>query len=523
MAVKITDLTNDLIKSIKAAQIYQTTHPSFKNFFNKLYNDLGEFLKTTYQVTFQIERFSIRYENYVVYEETEKDLSIAFRLFRDGIREIRFNEGITADELLIFLEVISRTDRDQDIALNLWECDFSHITFYVVEEEEEKIAYSIPELPKMEINYDEAVKGTLSKEKIEFADKISADITPEELRQLKSAVIEAEKQLPVRLIISTLIEVLKVNQSQEVIDALVEILELSISTNDFNNACYIVNQLWNYNDINLIAQIETEALVMGFAGLPEILDEQSFNDFTALIGFFTKKSVPHFVRILKNIKNQQRLVALQGRIAYICQGDPSPLIDFLKSSDLQILTNAIIILGLIKNRTIIPLLKNMMVHPSSQVRMAIIEAFTELGEAKMTADFLDDLHPEVRIKALKALERMNYPPIYQRLLKTIKNRNFLKLNYDEQKAYFNCLVANRDSKITRHLEQILFKWTLFSRKKYLIKRQLAAQALVKLNSPKAVEILQKGRRRRSEDIRAICENALKFVDKKTCGGKNATI
>lgn len=522
--MKITELTNDLIKSIKAAQIYQITHPSFKNFFNQLFENLVEFLKTTYQITFQIERFSIRYENYVVYEETEKDLSIAFRLFRDGIREIRFNEGITADELLIFLEVISRTDRDQDIALNLWECDFSHITFYVVEEEEEeKIAYSIPELPKMEINYDEAVKGTLSKEKIEFADKISVDITPEDLRRLKSAVTEDEKQQPISLIISTLIEVLKVNQAQEVIDALVEILELSINTNDFNNACFIVNQLWNYNDINLIAKIETESLVISFAGLPDILDEQSFNDFTALIGFFSKKSVPHFMRILQNVKNQQRLIALQERIAYICQGDPNPLIDFLKSSDLQILTNAIIILGLIRNRTIVPLLKNMMVHPASQVRMAIIDAFMELGEAKMTADFLDDLKPEVRIKTLQALERINYHPIYQRLLKTIKNRNFLKLNYDEQKAYFNCLVANRDNRITKYLEQILFKWTLFGRKKYLIKRQLAAQALVKLNSPKAVEILQKGTRRRSEDIRAICENALKFVDKKIGGGKNAAL
>ncbi len=514
MPVKITELTNDLVKTIKAAQMYQTTHPSFKNFFNQLYQDLVEYLKTNYQIVFQIERFSIRYEDYVVYEETEKDISIAFRLFRDGIREIKFSEGITDDELLIFIEVISRTDRDQDIALNLWECDLSHISFYVVEEEEEKLTYSIPEMPKMEINYDEAVKGVLSKEKIEFTDKINVDITPEELRQLKSAITEVEKQIPIGIVISTLIDALKKSQSQEIIDALVEMLELSISTNDFNNACLIVNQLWNYNDINLISRIENETLVMSFAGLPDILDEQSFNDFIALIGFFSKKSVAHFVRILKNIKNQQRLEALRNRLAYICQGDPSPLIDFLKSSDLQILTNAIVILGIIKNRSVIPLLENLILHPSVQVRMAIIDALTELGEAKMIAGFLNDVQNEVRIKALHALERIKYPPIYQRLIKTIKKRAFLKLNYNEQKAYFNCLVANRDNRITRHLEQILFKWAIFSGKKYLIKRQLAAQALAKLNSSKAIEILKKGAEKRNEDIRAICKNALKFTSTK---------
>lgn len=511
MPVKITELTNDLIKTIKAAQIYQTAHPSFKNFFNQLYQDLIEYLKTNYQIVFQIERFSIRYEDYVVYEETEKDISIAFRLFRDGIREIRFSEGITDDELLIFIEVVSRTDREQDIALNLWECDLSHISFYVVEEEEEKLTYSIPEIPKMEINYDEAIKGVLSKEKIEFSDKITVDITPEELKQLKSAITEVEKQIPIGIVISTLIDALKKSQSQEIIDALVEMLELSISTNDFNNACLIVNQLWSYHDINLISRIENETMVMSFVGLPDVLDEQSFHDLIALVGFFSKKSVPYFLHVLKNMKNQQRLATLQNRLAYICQGDPSPLIDFLKSSDLQTLTNAIIILGIIKNRSVIPLLENLILHPAHRVRMAIIDALTELGEAKMIADFLNDIQTEVRIKALQALERINYPPIYQRLIKTIKKRTFLKLNYNEQKAYFNCLVANRDSRIIRHLEKILFKWAIFSGKKYLIKRQLAAQALAKLNSSKAIEILKKGTGKRNEDIRAICENALKFT------------
>jgi len=513
MPVKIADLAIDLAKSIKAAQIYQTAHPTFKNFFNQFHQNLVEYLKINYQLILQIERFSIRYENNVIYEETEKDISIAFRLFRDGIREIRFTEGITSDEILIFLEIVSRSERDQDIALNLWECDFSHISFYVVEEEEEKLVYSIPQMPKLEINYDEAVKGVLTKEKIEFTDKISADITPEELRRLKSVIDENEKQITIGIIVSTLIDVLKKIQSQEIIDSLIEILELSINSSDFYNACLIVNQLWNYADINLITRIENEAMIIGFAGLPDILDDQSFNDFIALVGFFSKKSVPHFISILKNIKNQGRLSTLQDRLAYICQGDPSPLLEFLKNPDLKIMTSAITILGIIKNRSVIPQLKTLMMHPSSLVRIAIIDAFTELGEVKMIADFLDDPEADVRIKALQSLERVSYPTIYQRLIKTIKNRNFLKLNYNEQKAYFNCLVANRDNRLIKHLEQVLFKWIFFGKQKYLIKRQLAAQALVNLNTDKAIEILKTGTQKRNEDIRAVCENALRLIDK----------
>ncbi len=512
MAGRIDELVTELTKSIKAAQIYQSTHPTFKNFFNQFYQDLVVYLRNCYQLTLQVEKFSIRYENMVVYEETEKDISIAFRLFRDGIREIRFLDGVTADEILIFLEIVSKTDKDQDIALNLWECDFTHIDFYVVEEEEdEKLTYALPQMPKLEADYEQAVRGILEKEKIEFSQSISVDITPEEMNRLKTAIAESENQTPLHVIVSTLVDVLKKIKSSEITESLAEILELCINNSDFTNACMIVNQLWNYADVNLISRIENEALIASFEGLPDILDEQAFSDFVALIGFFSKKSVPYFLRILRNVKNQERLKKLLDRLAYICQGDPVPLYEFLKVRDLTILNSAIRIIGLIGNRNAITNLKNLMLHPSAAVRIALIDAFGEMQEPFLISNFLDDREIEVRIKALRTLEKINYPQIYQRLLKTIRNSSFLRLTYDEQKAYFDCLVANHNDKTPQHLERILYKWILWGKKRYLKKRQLSAQALAKLGTQKAIDILQKGLRKKDVDIRAVCENALRHI------------
>lgn len=302
MPVSIQELGIDFIKAVKSAQIYQSNHPTFKNFFNQFYLNLKEYLKTNFEFTLQIDRYAIRYENITIYEETEKDISIAFRLFKDGIREIKFSEGITEDELEIFLQVVSRSDREQDIALSLWECDFSHISFYVVEEEEEeKLAYSLPELPKLKIDYDEAVRGVLAKEKIDFADKISIELTPEELRSLETEISEIENQTAFNFVVPTLIDVIKNVKSKDILDSLGEILEICINNNDFYNANLIVNHLWNYMDINLIASIENEGMIMNFAPLIDTLDEQSFQDFIALVGFFSKKSIPYFIRIFKSI------------------------------------------------------------------------------------------------------------------------------------------------------------------------------------------------------------------------------
>jgi hypothetical protein len=338
-------------------------------------------------------------------------------------------------------------------------------------------------------------------------------MAPEELKALKLSIAEDENRISLGVIVSTLVDVLKRIQSKEIIDSLVEILELCINSGDFSNACLIVNQLWNYSDINLIAQIENEAMIVGFAGLPDTLDDQSFNDFTALVGFFSKKSVPYFFRILKGIKNPGRLRILQDRLAYICQGDPGPILEFLKNTDPNILTSAIVILGLIKNRSVIPHLKTLTLHPSPLVRIAVIDALTELNEAKTISELLNDSDENVRIRVLQSLEKLSYPALYKQFINMIKSRNFLRLNYNEQKAYFNCLVATQNNRMIKDLEKILFKWVLFGRQRYLIKRQLAAQSLARAGSERAIDILNRGTQKRNEDIKAVCQTALKFIDK----------
>ncbi len=511
--MSVQEITIDLIKTIKAAQIYQINHPSFKIFYKQFFQDITEYLKINNYFILKIERFSIRYEEIIIYEETEKDISIAFKLFKDGIREIKFTEGITEDELLIFVEIVSRTDREQDIALNLWECDFSHITFYVVEEEEkEKFSYTIPESPKLEINYDDVARGILIKESIDFNEKISVEISADELRTLKSEIANIQNQTELGIVITTLIDVLRNTKSPEIIDALAEILELCINSADFKNAIMIVNYLWNYTDINLIQKIENESMIASFAELPDILDDQSFSDFVALIGFFSKKFVPYFIRLLKNVKNEERLRIIQERLAYMCQGDIEPVLNFLKERDIKILTSAIAILGNIKNPSVIPHLKTLSLHPSPLVRKAIIDALTDLGDAKMISDLLEDSDVNVRIGALQALGKLKYRSIYPKLIKTIKMKNFLALNYNEQKAYFDCLVANGDKKIIKDLEKILFKWVLFGKQKYLLKRQLSAQALAKIGNETAISVLKKGLNKKNEDIKAVCETALKFIE-----------
>lgn len=54
-----------------------------------------------------VQPFEMTYNDEVIYQEADRERSLAFRLFRDGVRRVRFQENVTWNELVTLLEVLS--------------------------------------------------------------------------------------------------------------------------------------------------------------------------------------------------------------------------------------------------------------------------------------------------------------------------------------------------------------------------------------------------------------------------------
>ncbi|OPX17993.1 hypothetical protein BXT86_03510 [candidate division WOR-3 bacterium 4484_100] len=508
MAETVENIITELAKTIKASQMYGMEHPSFKAFFVPFYQRLTEYLNHNSELRLQIERFTLLHQDRVIYKETEKELSIAFRLFRDGIRNIAFTNGLTRDELLLFLDIIGKQSKDEDIALNLWEADFSHIEFYVVEEEEEPFQYKIPEAPIENINYDEIVQNILQREKLDLSTKLDIELSNTELSHLKNEILNYEKESILGPAVSTLTNFLQTEHSQDIIKGLTELTEYCLNNHDFYNAGTIVQRIEELTGKNIIERFENETLIMGFKDVIDTLDEKLFNEFIGFIGLYSKKTIPHLLKLLTQIKNPERLNALRYRIAYIAQNDPNPLLNFLSSKNEDILVNAISILGIMDATTALPYFESLINHPSIRVRTTLITTLTKLNKPQLIASLLDDPELDVRVKSLRALSQIKYPKIYPTLIMRIKSKEFQRYEFIEQKEIFNCLVANGNIQTIKFLKKILFRWKLFGRKKYRVMRRLAAMALTRINSPEALKVLEKGIRKRNRDIRDACQLAL---------------
>ena len=497
-----------LTKSFKAMQMYGMNHASFLNFFTPFFQKLSAFLKEHNELELKVEEFGLIHAGRVVYKEEEMDLSIAFRLFKDGIRSIGFMSGLTSDELLLFIDVISRPGREWDIALGLWECNFTHITFYVVETDE-VLDYQVPEVPVMHVDYDEKLKQLILKEKIDIDAVIIPDLNPQEVEHLKCRITDEERAAILPIVIKTLGDYLSTERSQEIIDGLVEILQTCVNAHDFFNARRICYKLKEYPDVDFIERFENDTTIMNFREVVNVPQDEVFNEFLAFLGFFSIRAIPFMIQVLPFVERSDRLNALHHRIAQIAESDATPVLGFLKHEDPALVVNAIHLVGIIKPAGIEKLLEPFVYHKDEGVRSATVDALAAADQSVAIVKFVTDPSVEVRVKALRALAQQKCPQMYAVLLERIKQRSFLDLEFSEQHEVFNYLAANGDRDLVRIMRDMLFKRKWFGAKRYRVLRRLAAAALSRINTAEALGILETGRNRGNRDIRHACETALK--------------
>jgi hypothetical protein len=90
------------------------------------------------ELVFEVHPFELFWRGEAVYSERDRERSLAFRLFRDGVRSMTIKPGVEWEELLKLLEILSirytgiRQQEDDTLTL-LRQADFERIEFNAVE------------------------------------------------------------------------------------------------------------------------------------------------------------------------------------------------------------------------------------------------------------------------------------------------------------------------------------------------------------------------------------------------------
>ena len=137
-ASQVAELINGLGKALRAFHMYLPNNPIYQRAtenlraaFSPIWAVLDELVLTWSETDFV-------WEEQVVYHQPNKNESLAWGLFKDGMRSLTLRRGAEQEELTRFLEMINRArylpaDAGDDLLTLLWEQEFQYIQYQFVE------------------------------------------------------------------------------------------------------------------------------------------------------------------------------------------------------------------------------------------------------------------------------------------------------------------------------------------------------------------------------------------------------
>ncbi|MDH4037070.1 MAG: HEAT repeat domain-containing protein [Candidatus Krumholzibacteria bacterium] len=127
-----------LTKLVNGRKIYAENNPRLEQFRNEFDAALRKFFEVDEALVLTIDQYTMRWNDHVVYENTGREESLAYILFRDGIGEVTIFPQAIGDEVRLLIDILTSElhsrDADEDVVTRFWTANFEHITYRVMDD-----------------------------------------------------------------------------------------------------------------------------------------------------------------------------------------------------------------------------------------------------------------------------------------------------------------------------------------------------------------------------------------------------
>jgi HEAT repeat protein len=524
--------------------------PAMRTLQDKLMEKFRFFLERVEYLIWDISEYGIYYKDEIVYENTEAKSSLAFRLYREGLEQIRFKRGLKEWELVDFLDVIKEADTlnslEDDLITLLWERDCRHIHYvavpYHLEEFPIEFAESIedfrktwtpgplPAYQQVELIREHGLDPSFSHQRLEGngfeVSKDQVRVQSEEMEALREKVgAETEPGFYFHAI-RTLFEVMPLEKETQGFDAIGSFLNRVIKSllerGDFREASQILRRLYillnSYKpedwQSNLIKKTVIEA------GEPErieiigdILRKDEFPDLKGAFDYFLmlqRNSIPHLCELLGTLSSSKPRRIICDALSKVGKNGVERMAPFLEDERWYLVRNIVYIFGRIGRKEAIPYIAKALQHTDVRVRREALQALGFIGGSDAMQHMIRSLEDkDVKIRGVAALNlgRMGEEALAS-LTERMLSKEFHKKELEEIKAFFKAIGMIRSNNSIPVLYSFLEGKKWFGRAKADEIRGCAIESLVRIGTPEAKEVLEAGAESRDEFLRAACRIAL---------------
>lgn len=556
---EVRELFLTLSKALRSYQLYDRNNPVYRRFVGNLREAFGRVWETRDDLQVMVEEDRFLWMGEEVYREENRTGSLAFLIYRDGIRDLTLRRGIEGEELEVLLDVLHRVrssrQAEDDLVTLLWDLNLAHLDYTAVdllpegtllraERQDDTSDLDVGEILEQELGdvdlptqdaLDAGAEFTVPdafrsirpedfNPAVYAVDDRERDYLEEELRKEKGR--DLERDVTNGLLDRLEDEETPSERQEEIVASLRQLLPTFLGGGALRHAAHLLRELEavrNRRDGELAASAEQEvdALLEDFSSpesvreLVRALEEGAVRadprDLATVLGRLRPAALGPLLARAEEVSDPEVRQSVYGAMRLLAEGEENRLLPFLSHDDPVVVAGAVRLMGALKHKTAAPILARLLEHPSARVREAVLQAARRIPASPL-AEALERLltgdDRDLRVGAARVLAEIRFTPAASTFRKVLKGKGIRAADLAEQMAFFTGYAELAGEEAIPFLDKTLNHRSFLGRREPSQLRACATLALGRVGTVRARRAVERAREDDEPAVRSAVNRVL---------------
>lgn len=547
------ELIQFLVRALKTMYLYPQNNPIPQDFKKNLFAKFTNFLEHYDELILRLEQNQFLCDGDSIYQDPSIEEGIAIVLHRDGVRQLSFSKGLTEMELYNFLEILKRLNRissEDDSVTLLWEQDFSHIHYLVVDsyidsyqpklletpatENLEKLYYSEITLAEAGSTVGSETANILSSPEMSVIFNNLDTFDPDEMDEINKLLELDSSYSGADEVVLVLFEIMayeqELNEYHETVALLEKALDSFFNLGNISSSCLLVKKLKEEEQAQkLTSKTKADRLKTALerAGdkeriykLARLLNENKSVDIKLIkqyLEILPASAISSLIYLLGELNH----FAARKVVCEVLEGFGTSHLDLIGNGIFDsrwfVVRNIVWVLGNLKTPKACEYLKRTLRHSDSRVRRESIVSLAKVGTSQAydyLIAILADPERKIRSLALKAVVAGQVKNALNPLWEMVLDKKFKERGPEEKKDIIEALAVIGEEEGSLLLKKLIRKKTWFQKSYWRELQHMAIKALERYPNAITLGILYELESKAPRSLRPLVKTALKRVEAK---------
>lgn len=521
-------LVQSLLKGLRAAQLYLPNNPVYQTAIENAQKAFAPVWELSDEISLTVLETDVQWEGQVVLSQPRNE-SVAWILYKDGVRALHLARGVEDEELVRLLHVINKVrtlppDAEDDLLTLLWEQSFQFVKYDFIEmakddshpleasETEEHVEVT-REAIQQEVETEEEDPRMANIVRMEDFDSTLYFLDERDIEYLRQE-IDREYQQDLRTnALKILFDIFELQPFPAVRAEILSITENFIpyllGTGDFRAVAYVLRELRVVIDRarellpehrkmleELPARLsEPEAVGQLLQSLDEAVVHPSEEELGNLFRELRAEALETVLEWMPRLHSETVRELLGAAVQRIAAAHPDAVAKALGSDSLEVVSATVRLAGRLRLPPAVPALGGLLIAETPpELRVAIVEALASIGTPSAMQQLeraVADPHRDVRVSAVRVLGARRHRGVLAGVEAAVLGKGLRDADLTEKTAFFEAYGMLGGPEAAARLIPILqATGGLFRKKADPELRACAAMALGKIGSSEARAALE---------------------------------